>query len=499
MDSASVAAALNPNWDVRANGDRPDVWAPDAATWLTVAAARPEAAQLLPTVAAPSLASTPAVLAMQKPKAQALGWPAKPIAWSDILANFVGGQGWERLGHPDWGPVRVGLPDPTHSIAGLGSVVTTLDLNNDNTMSDQEILGGVTFSQLVTTVTDNTASLFEQFLPGKPADAQPAAFPALERDLARFIAENPATSLVPIYPAEGVAYADYPYVVLNAPWIDQAKTALAASFLAELNSDSGRKAYATAGFRDATHASTGSALLSSDRGFVATPGGPTRKPNAQTVSQLLGMWAVLQRPNNVLVALDTSGSMGAIVPAAGITRMQMLQRAASQGISLLNNQSVVGLWQFATNLTPTTDYRELVPVGKAGDMLGPYTRRQAMAGAILGLQAQGDTGLYDTILAAYQSMQSTWQANAQNVLVIITDGKNDDPQGGLTLDQVTGQLKALVRGDRPLTVIGIAVGDEADAKALETITAVTGGHTFVAKDDVTAIQQVVLAFAGRIS
>jgi hypothetical protein len=190
--------------------------------------------------------------------------------------------------------------------------------------------------------------------------------------------------------------------------------------------------------------------------------------------------------------------MDALVPGANMTRLQMLQRAAIQGISLMNNQSVVGLWQFATDLTPTADYRELVPIGQAGDMLGPVTRRQAMAGAIQGLQANGDTGLYDTISAAYQSMQNSWQANAQNVLVIITDGKNDD-RVGLTLDQLTKQLRDTVRGDRPLTVIGIAVGTEADAKPLDAITAITGGRTFVAHDDVAAVQQVVLAFAGRVS
>ena len=53
--------------------------------------------------------------------------------------------------------------------------------------------------------------------------------------------------------------------------------------------------------------------------------------------------------------------------------------------------------------------------------------------------------------------------------------------------------------DRPLTVIGIAVGTEADARPLDAITAITGGRTFVAHDDVTAVQQVVLAFAGRVS
>ena len=186
------------------------------------------------------------------------------------------------------------------------------------------------------------------------------------------------------------------------------------------------------------------------------------------------------------------------VPNTALTRLQLLQRAAIQGIALLTNHTVVGLWQFASALTPTTDYRELVPVGPAGEAVGPVTRRQAMIGAIQRLSAAGGTGLYDTVYAAYLQMQKAWQPNAQNVVVVITDGKNEDDVG-LTLPDLIQRLRAAVRPDQPLQFVGIAVGPQADAAALQEISTVTGGRTFVARDEVSAIQQIVLAFAGRIS
>jgi Ca-activated chloride channel family protein len=475
----AVAAALGPNWDEARDGTRPDVWAPDSSYWLLVVAARPEAASVLPEAAAPSLASSPVVLAMQKPMAEALGWPNKEITFGDLLASFAGGQTWARFGHAEWGPLRLGMVDPARSAAGLAGVLSVLDPDNDNTMSSQELYGGVAFSQFVTAFAPDTGTLFDSFRQVK-AD-QIAGFPALEREVSAFDGTSPAVPLVAVKPATGTAYADYPFAVLRAPWLGPSRTRLANDFLTFVRGSSGRNAYTAAGF-----------------GSPAQPGPADRHPSAEAVSQLLGMWTVLQRENNVLVALDTSGSMNAKLPGTGGTRLQMMQKAAAQGISLLNNHSIIGLWEFATDLTPTTDYRELVPVGLAGENLGGVTRRQAMIGAIMQLTAKGDTGLYDTILAAYQAMQQAWRPNAQNVLVVITDGKNEDAKG-ITQEQLLEKLKAANRPDHPLYVIGIAVGPEADAASLEAIAKVTGGRVFVARDEVSAIQQIVLAFAGRLS
>jgi Ca-activated chloride channel family protein len=502
MPSGVVAASLGPRWDEQRDGVRPDVWAPDASAWLMVTSSRPDAAALLPQSAPTSLASSPVVLAMQQPMAQALGWPNREIGWTDLLGGFARGQTWARFGHPEWGPLRLGTADPTKSTAGMAGVLTVLDLDNDNKMGDQELFGAVAFSQLVTSYAEDTDTLLRSYVaPGaaEKAATLPAGFPVLERDLAQYASGSPAIPLVPIYLREGPAFADYPFVVLRAPWVDDLRQRTAAEFLAYLRSPAGQQAYNDAGFRAPDRTAVNTALLSPQRGFRLQLAAPTRVPTVETFGQLLGMWSVLQRPNNVLVALDTSGSMKDPVPGTGMTRLQLLQRAAVEGIVLLTNQTVVGLWEFSTNLTPTTDYRELVPVGLAGDAVpGGMNRRQAMVSAIQHLQANGGTGLYDTIYAAYQRMQQAWQPNAQNFLFVITDGKNED-RAGLTLPQLTAQLKQAVRPDRPLPIVGIAVGPEADANALNEVTKVTGGRTVIARDDVSAIQQIVLAFAGRIS
>jgi Ca-activated chloride channel family protein len=500
MPSQFAAATLSPGWDEERDGTRPDVWMPDSSVWLTVAGARADAAELLPTETPPSLASSPVVLAMQQPMAEALGWPDNGIGWADLLGSFARGQTWEQFGHPEWGPLRLGISEPTQSTAGLAAVLTVLDLDADNTLSDEEMLGGITFTQFLTAYEEDTGELLRSYS-GAEADPSglPAGFPILERELAVYAADGAAVPLVPVYMREGTLFADYPYTVLQASWVDADRQELAGQFLEYLSGPAGQAAYAEAGFRAADHAADGGALLSPERGFTAEVASPARAPSAEGLSQLLGMWPVLLRPNNVLILLDTSGSMDNQVPGTDTTRLQLLQGAATQGLPLLNNQSVVGLWEFSTQLTPTTPYRELVPLGPAGEDVGDgVDRRQAMVGAIQGLSAAGGTGLYDTIHDGYLAMQEVWQPEAQNLLVVITDGRDED-HDGRSLPELLDDLGEAVQPDRPLPIIALAVGPEADAAALEQLTEVTGGRTVVARDEVSALQQVVLAFSGRIS
>lgn len=499
MPSSFAAATLSPDWDEQRDGTRPDVWIPDSSAWSLVATGRPDAAALLPTEPAPSLASSPVVLAMQQPMAEALGWPEEPIGWTDLLETFSRGQTWEQFGHPEWGSFRLGLADPTRSTAGLAAVLTVLDPDNDHALSDQERLGGIAFTQLVTLSEEDTSLLLRSYgVAGAQPAALPAGFPILERDLAAYDAGDSAIPLVPVYVREGTLFADYPYTVLRASWVDEDQRELAGQFLAQLSGPDGQRAYAEAGFRAAGHSAAGVALLSPDRGFIAEVASPPRQLTVEGLGQLLGVWPALARPNNVLILLDTSGSMDNQVPGTDLTRLELLQNAATEGLALLNNQTVVGLWEFAAGLTPTTPYRELVPIGPAGEQVGGVDRRQAMTAAIQGLDAEGGTALYDTIHDAYLAMQRVWQPKAQNLLVVITDGRDED-HDGRSLPQLLDQLGEAVQPDRPLPVVALAVGPEADAAALAQITDVTGGRTVIARDDASAVQQVIVAFAGRLS
>src|SRR5262245_11091401 len=61
-----------------------------------------------------NLVLSPVVIAMWKPMAEALGWPAKQVGWSDIHALARDPKGWERLGaeYKQWGRFRFGHTHP---------------------------------------------------------------------------------------------------------------------------------------------------------------------------------------------------------------------------------------------------------------------------------------------------------------------------------------------------------------------------------------------------
>ena len=175
--------------------------------------------------------------------------------------------------------------------------------------------------------------------------------------------------------------------------------------------------------------------------------------------------------------MDVSGSMNTPVASAGnATREQVLVKAAAGGLSLFDDTWAVGLWIFSTKLDGNTPYKELVPIGPL------VSQRNQLAAALGGIQAtHGDTGLYDTVLAAYKTVQTNWDPGKINSVILMTDGQNDNP-GGLTLDQLVTELQKVADPKRPVQVVAIGIGTDVSRPELTRISQTTGGGVFIATD-----------------
>ncbi|CAM5546972.1 hypothetical protein SBADM41S_06703 [Streptomyces badius] len=94
---------------------------------------------------------------------------------------------------------------------------------------------------------------------------------------------------------------------------------------------------------------------------------------------------------------------------------------------------------------------------------GGGTHREKLTAAFAGLQPVpgGATGLYDTTLASYKEARATYVKGKFNALVILTDGSNQDTNG-ISRSGLIAELKKLVDPERPVPVIAIAVGPDAD-------------------------------------
>ena len=81
-------------------------------------------------------------------------------------------------------------------------------------------------------------------------------------------------------------------------------------------------------------------------------------------------------------------------------------------------------------------------------------------------------------------------------VILLTDGENDDP-GSLSLQELVNTLERERDPARPVAVIAIGMGPEADAQALRRIAAATGGRSYVAREPADIGQVFVDAMLSR--
>jgi hypothetical protein len=263
---------------------------------------------------------------------------------------------------------------------------------------------------------------------------------------------------------------DYPYVVL--PKASEASRQAAERFLKVLLDPAASKTLADVGFR-----TPAGQLLSAPAGADATPR-PVGSARPESMYGVLQAWAGANLSARIQVLLDVSGSMAAVVPGTGKSRMELTLQAATEGLRLLKPTTELGLWLFSTKLDGDKDYQTLLPMRSITE--------QVAAGGVEKLKAVkpkagGATGLYDSILAAYQGSRQNWTAGRINLVVVLTDGRNED-RDGISLDRLRAELAKLQDPRKPLPVIGIGIGPDIDATELRAVSAATGGEAFTTAD-----------------
>lgn len=229
---------------------------------------------------------------------------------------------------------------------------------------------------------------------------------------------------------------------------------------AALTSAAGQKALRAAGFRTPADPSP---VVTGAPPAAAMAAAPS-EAQARAADQA---WAAIARPTRLLNVIDTSGSMRA--PAGGGSSRIAVATTASRGANqLLADHNSVGLWTFSTRQNGNRDWTEVQPLRP----LGEDDQRSKLAFALGSLPTRlgGDTGLYDTLDAAYATMLRGYDADAVNLIVLFTDGVNDDTSGGLSLAALRADLAKRADRAKPVTVLLIGMGG-VDAKALAPVAA----------------------------
>jgi len=457
-----------------ANGtlEMPDVWLPDSSTWLV--RLKTLAPGFTPDDGG-SVARSPVVAAMPEPIAEGLGWPDKKVGWTDLLKRMTTGTG-----------LRTGIVEPTRDAAGLSGLLSlgaAAGAAGGSPQAQTAALRSLAIGR--SALRDDLVAKFPQAADAASLASGLNVAPLSEEDVIAYNAKKPPVPLAALYVEPTPAPLDYPFAIM--PGIDPDKASAAEAVHDALDTNAFREKLGAQGLRSPD--GTWGSGFAPPTGAPSPAGGPpSASPDAggraaggldpAALDRSLATWTAVTAPGRMLAVMDVSGSMLERVPEAdNASRMAVTLAAAQAGLNLFDDSWAIGLWTFSTRLNGDKDWRELVPIGPLS------SNRSQTLGALKAISPKpdGDTGLYDTMLAAYKEVQDGWADGRVNSIVMFTDGENDDTNG-IKEPALLAQLKDLADPNKPVQVIILGIGDGVDEGQLKRITDVTGGGVFVTKD-----------------
>jgi Ca-activated chloride channel family protein len=92
--------------------------------------------------------------------------------------------------------------------------------------------------------------------------------------------------------------------------------------------------------------------------------------------------------------------------------------------------------------------------------------------------------------------QEQYQEGEPNLVVLVTDGRNEDTTGGIDRDTLLRTLTEEQDPARPVGITTIAYGADADVESLALVSEATGGLAYVSPNPAQIGQILVAAFSG---
>jgi Ca-activated chloride channel family protein len=196
-------------------------------------------------------------------------------------------------------------------------------------------------------------------------------------------------------------------------------------------------------------------------------------------------WNQVRKKARVLLVVDVSGSMGDEAdPKTGATKLDLAKRAAKAALGEFNPEDEVGLRIFSTDIASRepTDYRDVVPIGPMSVNL-PELETQ-----IERLVPTQGTPLYTVAEDSYQKMVEEYDPSRINAVVLLTDGRNEDPRNE-DVGELLKYLRSQNEGEssRPVRIFTIAYGGDSDEATLKRIAEATTAAAYSAVDPATIV------------
>ncbi|WP_231953499.1 substrate-binding domain-containing protein [Actinoplanes derwentensis] len=439
--------------------DRPDVWVPSSSSWLTIAAQR----RLVYKPSGATLAWSPIVLTAPESMVGLYSSDGKP-AWTALLQAVTEG----RI------PV-VTMPDPLKTTTGLLSV-HGVHAAAALTTKDPGIaqLRALTLrSRLEEADADPVSILKLLGTQNSPTDASYAVgvFPMVEQQLLAYQKAGHEVALAGAPPVDGMVQADYPYAVRKG-----VKTGL----VEQLRSAISRPALEQAGFR--TEPTAGSARLPESAAGLLAP---------------VKQWVQYQKLSfQVLLLIDASGSMNEKIGAGAATKASLLRESGASAADLFNQDTTIGMWYFGAASATSPAHTEEVPFGPITSPVGERPRRDLLAekiGTYRPITSAG-TPLYQSVLDGIETMRQDAAPDKPSVVVVLTDGADGGTRFTMSNQEFLRKIAAGRDPKRPIPVIAVGYGPDANMTALQSMAKATGGQAIAARNPADLASAMAKAF-----
>lgn len=419
-----------------------------------------------------NLVLSPVVIAMWKPMAEALGWPGKAVGWSDILALARSQTGWAAYNFPQWGRFKFGHTHPEYSNSGLISLLAetyaAVHKTRDLTLADVqrsttgEFVGAI--EQSVVHYGSSTGFFGRKMFSNGP-EYLSAAVLYESMVVESYAEQNLAFPVVAIYPKEGTFWSDHPIGVVEREWTTPEHKEAAGIYIRYLLERPQQERALTYGFRPAAVDVKAGAPLDSAHGVdPSEPKTTLEVPSVEVIDRILKLWQTKKKTSDVVLVLDTSGSMN----EQG--KLENAKRGAKQFISIMSDADTVSF--LPLNTSYSWAFQNVV--------MGPDGKQKANA-QIDSLFAGGETNLYDSIEEAYRLLKTSRREGKKiQAVVVLTDG--GDTNSKIRFEKLLDLVR--FNGEtNTIRVFTIAYGRDARKDLLKQIAEATQAKSYEGNPD----------------
>lgn len=458
-----INAILAPN---NANVERPTIFSPSVSHWLALVNFQ-TGQQIFDLADSPSTALAPVVMAIWESRLKAIQEQnnGEPVGWEELIEVINSPQGWADYGIPgNRTTVFYGHTDPYVSSTALSTLIAefyaSTVYNADegavrrlqmSHVQNEAVQQGVRQIESLIKHYSARTTEFKEYIAQGPDYLD---FVALEENDLIYINQGktqykPPEPLVALYPKEGTFWHEHPFAIANAEWVSTEQATAARTFTEYILTEEIQKKVLEAGFRPVNpEVPLGYPIVPELGVDPDQPATVLNVPDPEVIAAVQSSWQFVKKQGDVMLLIDVSGSMDG-------EKIEQARQAASRFLDNMSPQNRVGLMAF--NQTPQT----LVPLTSL-ESAANEIRQQ-----IDSLVADGDTAMYDAVLAAIEEKAASEAEDRIRAIVLLSDGQ--DTSSIASLNEVVEAINQARTGRNPILVIPVAYGSDADIAALNGI------------------------------